>query len=482
MDVLKQYKIMKNRYKIFTITFLLGWMGFAQNQTTKSYSIEECISIALENNLDLKSTNLLANSAKVNYQQSKANLLPSLNGNFNLGVNDGRSIDPFTNDFINQELTFSNLGLSLNMTIFNGFRLLNSAKQNRLNKKASEMEIEAAKQDLILNVTLAYLQVLNSKAVLDLSKSRLETTKGQIKIQEQFFKNESGNPADYADILGQLASDETSVLSSESSLNNSKISLARLLNLDTNVEVDVQNLIMDFETYDLSAEEVYTDAIQNLATFKVRELRIEAAKKGVSIAKSQFTPEISLFGGINTNYSSAAQLFNSTGSSVVETGDFVSLDGQDYFVMTEQTTFASESIGFKDQLDNNLNTVIGVSVSVPLFNSFRAKNNVALEKINVEESILELERTNQDIKNTIRQVHFDMEAVYRRHQSLLKQVVAYEESFRINEIRFKNGVSNFLNYITSKNNLDNAKVNLANAKYEYLLRTKVLDYYRGYFQ
>ncbi|WP_299118905.1 TolC family protein [uncultured Winogradskyella sp.] len=464
---------------IYIIIFMMSLTGYAQDQSEKRYSLEECISIALQNNLDLKSTNLLANSAKVNYQQSKANLLPSINGNFNLGVNDGRSIDPFTNDFINQELTFSNLGLSIDATIFNGFRLLNTAKQNRLNKKASDLEIEAAKQDLVLNVTLAYLQVLNARDVLELTKARLEATRKQLNIQKGFYENESGNPADYADILGQVANDETSILVSESSLNNAKLSLMRLLNLEEGGGIDTKNLILDFEVYNLSADEVYLQALQNLATFKARELRVEAAKKGVSVAKSQFTPEISVFGGVNSNYSSAAEIFTSTGTSIVETSDFVTVNGQDLPVMTEQTSFASNGIGYEDQLDNNLNTVIGVAVNVPLFNGFRAKNNVALEKIRVKESILDLERTHLDIKNVIAQVHFDMEAAYKRHQSLLKQVEAYEESYRINDIRFKNGVSNFLNYISSKNNLDNARVNLANAKYEYLLRVKILDYYRG---
>jgi outer membrane protein len=251
------------------------------------------------------------------------------------------------------------------------------------------------------------------------------------------------------------------------------------LNLEDNVNLNTEGLILDFEKYNLSAEDVYNESLEHLATFKARALRIEAAKKGVSVAKSQFTPEISLFGGVNTNYSSAAQLFNATGTSIVQTGDFVTVDGQDLLVMTEQTAFESKSISFSDQLDNNLNTVVGVAVNVPLFNGFRAKNNVALEKIRVEESVVELERTHVDIKNAIAQVHFDMEAAYKRHESLERQVVAYQESYRINDIRFKSGVSNFLNYITSKNNLDNAKVNLANAKYEYLLRVKVLDYYRG---
>ncbi|WP_246296659.1 TolC family protein [Winogradskyella vidalii] len=461
------------------IIVMMSWAGFTQNTTDKSYTLDDCIAIALEHNLDLKSTNLLANSAKVNYQQSKADILPSLNGSFNLGVNDGRSIDPFTNAYINQELTFSNIGLSLDMTIFNGFRLLNAAKQNRLNQKASDLEIEAAQQDLILNVTLAYLQVLNAKDVLELAKSRLETTKQQLKIQQDFYDNESGNPADYADILGQLASDETSVLMAESSLNNAKLSLQQLMNLKEDIHLATDVLLLDFNNYEVSVNTVFEDAIRNLATFKAKELRIEAAKKGVRVAKSQFTPEISLFGGLNTNYSSAAELFTATGSSFVETGDFVTVDAEDLPIMTEQTNYASEGIDYTDQLDNNLNTVVGVQVNVPLFNGFRAKNNVALEKIKVEESIIELERTHVDIKNAIAQVYFDMEAAYKRHKSLEKQVEAYEESYRINDIRFKNGVSNFLNYIISKNNLDNAKVNLANAKYDYLLRVKVLDYYRG---
>lgn len=471
---------MKQNQIIFILLILIGWLGNAQELIEKTYSLDDCIAIALENNLDLKSANLRANSAKVNHQQSKANMLPSINGNFNLGVNDGRSIDPFTNDFINQDLTFSNMGLSLDMTIFNGFRLLNQAKQNYLNRKASELEKEAAQQDLVLNVTLAYLQVLNSKAVLDLTKQRYDVTRKQLKIQEDFYKNESGNPADYADVLGQIANDETSILMSESNLNNARLNLIRLLNLPNDIQIDAESILLDFEEYKYSADEVYKEALDNLATFKATELRIEAAKKGISVAKSQFTPQVSVFGGMNTNYSSAAETFNTAGTSIVETDNFVTVNGNDFLVMTEQTSFTAQSIDYEDQLDNNLNTVVGVAVNVPLFNSFRAKNNVALEKIRLEESILDLERTHLDIKNTIAQAHFDMEATYNRYQSLQKQVEAYQESYRINEIRFNNGVSNFLNYIVSKNNLDNAKVNLTNTKYEYKLRVMVLDYYRGH--
>lgn len=463
---------------IFTVLLMQG-IGFAQTKPKNEYTLTECINIALKNNLDLKSTTLRANTANINFKQSKTNILPTLNGNYNIGVNTGRSIDPFTNDFINQELTFSNARLSLDATIFNGFRLLNTIKQQRLNKQAADLEIEEAKQNLVLNVTLAYLQVLNSRDLLELSKKRLETTIKQYKRQEVLYNQEVGNPADFADIKGQLTRDETSILVSKSVLNNAKINLARLLNITNGITINTTDLLLDIKHYGFSSEEVFNEALLNLATFKAKALRVEAAKKGINVAKSQFTPEITFFGQLNTNYSSAAQTFTATGTSVEDTGDFVTINNQDIAVQTNKTQFEGRKIGYRDQFDNNLNTVVGVAINIPLFNGFRAKNNVALEKIKVEEAIITLDRTEQDIKNAIAQVHFDMQAAYNRYNSLKKQVEAFTESFRVNDVRFNNGASNFLAYITSKNNLDAAQTNLINAKYEYLLRVKVLEFYRG---
>ncbi|WP_343914117.1 TolC family protein [Aquimarina litoralis] len=464
---------------IYISAFLLSFTGFTQRKDTERYSLDQCIAMALENNLDLKYTTLRANTALINHRQAKANILPSLNGNYNIGVNNGRSIDPFTNDFINQELTFSNARLNLDATIFNGFRILNTVKQQRYNRLASEMEIEEAKQTLILNVTLAYLQVLNQTDVLTLAKDRLIVTNKQLKQQEDLYNEEFGNPADFADIKGQKTIDETNILIAESSLNNAKLSLAQLLNTDADITADKASILLDFKEYTLSSEDVFKDAMQNLATFKAQELRVKAAKKGVQVARAQYIPEISFFGQINTNYSSVAETFTETGSEIIETGDFVTVNNEQLSVFTDRTQFRGESIDYLDQFDNNLNTVVGIAVDIPLFNGFRAKNNVALEKIRAEESLIELERTSQQVKNAIDQVHFDMQTAYDRYQSLQNQVAAFEESYRVNEIRFNNGVSNFIAYITSKNNLDNARTNLTNAQYEYLLRVKVLEFYRG---
>ncbi len=470
---------MKRNHFICTLVLTLGLLSMAQGQTEKKFTLEECISIALKNNLDLKSSKITEKTATINLKQSKSDLLPSVNGNYNVGVNNGRSIDPFTNDFINQRLTFSNANLNLDAVVFNGFRLLNSVKQQKMNAKAANMEVEQEKQNLILSVTLAYLQVLNSRDVLALNEQRLAATKNQLKIQKDLYDEGRSNPADYTDLLGQKAIDETTILSSRIQLNNAKLSLARLLNVDSEIQIDERSMLLSLEKYNRSSEQVYQDALKELATFKARTLRVDAAKKGVQVARSQYIPQVSVFGQLNTNYSSAAETFTETGSAIVETGDFVTINNQNVPVLREQSSFNAAQIPYLDQFENNLNSVIGVSVRVPLFNGFRAKNNIALEKVKVEESLVALERTQIEIKNTIKQVHFDMEAAFARYQSFQKQVDAFKRSFQVNETRFNNGVSNFLAYITSKNNLESARINLSNAKYAYVLRVKVLEYYRG---
>ena len=457
----------------------IQYISSAQTEEKVALSLNECIKIALENNLDLKSSVLSAETSEVIFKQTRSNVLPNLNANYNLGVTNGRSIDPFSNDYIDQQLTFSNAGLNLNAVVFNGFRLMNSVRRDRFNLKASEMEINEARQNLILNVTLAYLQILNNQDLVELAKLRLTTTERQTERLEVLYNEGEGNPADYTDIKGQYANDEASVIDAENNLRNSVLSLAQLLNVDYDIVPEGLNTLTEFENYDLSANQVYQEALENLATFKAKEFRIEAAKKDVNVSKSFYIPEVSVFAQLNTNYSSAAQLFTENGSEFVESGGFITIDGEDIPVISNEIQYAGDEISYSDQFNNNLNSAVGVEVAIPLFNGFRAKNNVALQRIKLEESIVDFENTKSLFKQAIKQAHSDMEAALKRYEVLQNQVSAFEDSFRVNEIRFNNGVSNIVAYIISKNNLDNARINLSNAKYEYLLRVKVLEYYRG---
>lgn len=459
--------------------FIATVMLSAQTEQRTAITLEECISLAIDNNLDLKTTKLNQETWDVNFKQNKNALLPNVNGSYNLGVSNGRSIDPFTNGIVNQELTFSSASLGLDLVAFNGFRLLNRWKQAKLNLKSAEMEVEAARQSLILNVTLTYLQVLNAQDLVKLAESRLKTTQSQLDRLQSFYEEETGNPAEYHDLQGQLALDASNIIESKNNLENELINLNILVNSEEAVTVAPLNIELDFKVYGYTAQEIYDQALQVFPTIKARDLNIEASEKAIAVARSQYVPEISIFANLNTNYSSAARLFNESGTSIEGTNDFVTINNQDYTVFSQQTNFTNESIPYRDQFDNNLNSSIGVSVSVPIFNGFRAKNNVALEKIKKEEAETNLAQIKLDLKQSIHQSYNAMTTAFERYKLLQAQVDAYKESFRINEIRFNIGISNSVDYIISKNNLDNAQTNLANVKYEYALRVKILEYYRG---
>ena len=455
---------------------LLNVIGQTSNET---YNLQECIDIALKNNLDFKSAQLRTQSENVNFKQSKNALLPTLNGSYNIGQTSGRSIDPFTNSYINEKLTFSNAALRLGTVVFNGFNLINRWKQQKLNLLASEMESEDQKYNLILNVTLAYLQVMNTKDLYTLAQNRLGATDHQLERLKSMFDENLGNPAEYRDFQGLKANDMANLISSKNNFEDSKLSLRELLNINTDFSVTAIDVPISFNTYEESFESVYTQALQNMAIIKAGEYRLEASKKGISVAKSGYAPEISFFANLNTNYSSAARTFNDNGSSTVDTGDFVTIGGQVFPVNTEQINFVAEEIPYNDQFENNFNSSAGVAVNIPLFNGFDTKNKVALEKIKKEEATIELERIKLQLRTAIALTYKDMVAAFERYEVLQKQNQAYKESLRINEIRFTNGVNNSVGYIISKNNLENARVNLNNAKYEYILRLKLLEYYKG---
>lgn len=461
----------------FLLLFFSSVSGFAQDPELE-LDLKEAIKIALENNLEVKSSALRAETSALEFKQTRNSRLPNLNANYSYGLNTGRSIDPFTNTYIDEELNFSSAGLNLGATLFKGFQIKNRIQRERFNLEAAEMEVQEARQEMVLEVTLAYFQVLNNKDLLKLAKTRRTATLDQLERLGDLNEEGVGNPADYTDIRGQLAHDDALIADAQNSLIASRLELKRLLNIAA--EVDVKQIIAEPRAYNLSADEVFEESLENLATFKAGALRIEAAQEAIQVSRSLYAPEISLFAQLNTNYSSLARLFNETGTSIVETGQFVSVGDTEYSVLEQQPNFVEQKIPYKDQLTNNLNSNIGVSVSIPVFNGFRAKNTVALQKIVLEERKLDNQRTKNEFEQAIHQAHNDMQTSFKRFAIFKEQVNAYSESFRVNEIRFNTGVSNIVAYIISKNNLDHAKINLANARYEYIFRTKILDYYRGF--
>jgi outer membrane protein len=280
------------------------------------------------------------------------------------------------------------------------------------------------------------------------------------------------------DLKGQLASDELSAVNSRNTLETSKLTLSQLMNMPYSRALQVERLTADQlpAQYENDVETIYQTALAQLALVKAAVLRTESAQKGVRVAQGSLFPQLSLFGGLSTNYSSAAKS-QSFSNFTLDSVGFVK--GSNVPVFFRNDHFSQQDIKYVDQLKNNYGTSVGISLQIPLFNSFNNRNRVRLAKIDLKNREYIEENTRIRLRQAIEQAYFNMVAARERYDASSRQVAAFKESFRAAEVRFNAGAINSVEYLNSKNFLDRANVQLIIARYDYVLRTKILDYYQA---
>ncbi len=225
-------------------------------------SLKEAVDIAIKNNLMVKQSELRTETADINRKQSKAYLLPNLNGSFNYGWNNGRNIDPFTNTYVNQQLAGSNIGLNGQWNVFNGFQVQNSIKQNKLAYEASKIELQQAKETITLNVILNYLQVLNNEDLLVNTSNQATVSRQQVDRLEIMVKEGAVGLYLLADLKGQLANDQVAIVNAQNSLDLSRLTLCQLLNIPYNksLQLERNDAMIPAEMYQGNPEEIYAIA------------------------------------------------------------------------------------------------------------------------------------------------------------------------------------------------------------------------------
>jgi outer membrane protein len=474
---------MKQNQTITGICILLlatGLNCFSQTAATK-YSLKQCIEQALANNIPVKQTGLQVETAGINLQQSKTDRLPNLNGSWDFGFNRGRSVDPQTNGYINQQLSSSNTGLSSGLIVFNGMRLKNLIQQNNFSYEAAKMDAQQAKDNLTLNVILAYLLVLNNEDVLEITKGQLEVTKKQVERTGILIKEGSGANYLLTDLKGQLANEEINLINLNTALQQSRLSLCQLMNIAFNPALQLEriNLETPLLPYTVNAGEVYQTAVTNLALVKANAFKVQSAEKAIKVAQGSVFPVLRFNGNLGSNYSSLAKTLTPTNITEENTGAYVKINSIPNPVLTQQQNFSAAKTGYTKQLNNNLGTFVGVNLQIPVFNSFQTKNRVKLATITFKNSQLEADNTKLILQQNIEQAHLNSTSAYERYAVLQEQVKNLEESFRAAEVRFNSGVINAPEYLIAKNNLDRAKTNWSQTRYEYIFRTKILDFYQG---
>ncbi len=475
---------MKSLFPCLLICFFYATKVSAQDSTFRSsaLTLQQCVETAISNNLSVKQNELATQRSAINYNQAKLNLLPNLSGNVTQGLNQGRSVDPTTNAYLNQQINYTNYSVGSSVVLFNGFLLWNTIKQNLFAFQASKLELQQQKDNLTLNVILAYLQILNNQELVNQSKNQAAVSQEQIRRSEILNKDGAIAPYQLSDLRGQLSNDSLSIINNQNNLEAAKVALVQLMNVpyqkqQSYAPLNAEQLSTSFNN---SPDAIYEAALEQLSLVKASSLRTKSAAKSVGSARGYLYPTLSLNAYLYTRYSSAGSRSIFVDSARVASNDYVTLqNGSKSYVMTNQSDYRSEKISYGNQFKNNYNSAITLGLQVPIFTNWVARNRIALAKIDFKNAELIEQTTRIQLKQSVEQAFFNTSASASRYRTLQSQVRSYSESFKATEVKFNAGVGNSVDYTIAKNKLDAANINLISARYDYILRMKILDYYQG---
>ena len=294
-----------------TILFLccLATLGFAPVKAQKVWSLEECINYALENNLQIKRQEGNVEYSKNNMNQSYFNMLPNANGQINQGWNSGQTFDYFSSQYTNQNYWSSNWGLNSNILLFNGFQTWNNIAKSKYNFLKSQSDLDKSKNDISTQLALGYLQVLFTKELLDVAKSKLEVTSLQSERTRKML--EVGNVAqgEFLQIKAQESNDKTALINAQNNLEIAYLNLTQMLDLDSvrGFEIVVpENIEVEMLSPVASVQDIFAVALTTMPQIKSAQYALKSAEKELNMAWGQLSPTFNLNGGLNTFYSQIA--------------------------------------------------------------------------------------------------------------------------------------------------------------------------------
>ena len=475
------------------LTFLLWVMalvGKAQDPASNIWDLRRCVKQALENNLNVKQSMLNVETSDINYRQSRCDLLPNLNTGGSFGYQWGRTIDPTSNLFTTQQVNFINLNTGSSWVLFNGMRKFNVLKQSRTDLEASQLDLEKSKNDVILDVITFYINAIFNQELLENARLQLSTTEQQVELTRKQVEAGALPKANLLDLLSQMASNDVNVVNQENTLNLSLLQLQQALQLspspDFGVEVpaiDIAGEVVLRET----VEDIYRQALSTMPEIESAEMKVRSAVYGVRSARGSLYPTLNLNANIFTNYSDAAnrQRFEPDGGFTVidnpQIGFLPSTNepvlGVEPQVIPTGETFPDYSVGA--QLQDNVSRSLSLGLAIPLFNGMSARSGLQRALIQEEQARITAEQTRNTLRQAIETAYNDVLAAIKTYNASLRLVEAREESFRINKQRYELGAANFVDYQEAENNFFQAKSDLLRAKYDYIFKQKILDFYQG---
>jgi outer membrane protein len=433
-------------YLVLIFSFSFQFSVWAQ----QSWTLTQCISYAIENNINLKEYEILEKLALEDVRQSKRNVLPGVSGSTSAGLSFGRSIDPNTNGYVNTEFFNNTYSLSSSIAVFDGFRIQNHIKYQQFKKEASEYMRINASDDLAFGVMIAFYDVVYYKGMLEIAIEQVEASKLSLKTTEKMVDVGLKAKTDLLEMRANLESEELNKITIENKVETVTLQLKQLMNFVSRDEMELlDDSTLVFNEVVEEPRQLFNQYTSWSPYYQSIEANMKATEKGLALSRSQLYPSLWASGSISTGFYE---------TNVNDIG---------------------ETIGFRDQFKNNKSQYLGASLSIPIFSRWANRSDIKKAK-------LEIERVKTNLEDEKQKMFFEMvnnltelEALYKEYNQYLKRKEVDVLAFRAAEKKFEQGLMDINDYYLAKNRLANTQSQVLRSRTQWEIKIKVLEFYKG---
>lgn len=440
--------------KKIILSALITGVSCLQLSAQEPWSLKQCIDYATEHNINVRQQILKQKNQELEVNTTKWSRLPNLGAgagqNFYFGRGPGRD-----GTYRDQSQSSSSLDISTSVSLFNGLRTWNQLNARKFDLEAAIEDLNKAKEDLALNITAYYLQVLFNKELRQIAEDQVQLTTSQLQKTEVLVKSGKTPESELYESRANLAKEEVNLTDADNALKLSLLDLSQLLNLDSLENFDIQT--PDIETLALTdalklmnPEEVFTQSVENRPAVRAAQQRLQSSLQELKVSKAAFYPSLSL----SASYSNS-------------------------FFHTYNLDEGQSNTSFSEQVKQNGSETVGLKLSIPIFNRLATRNQVRASRIEIESRELVLEETRQTLFKEIQQAFYNAVAAHDKFRSSRKSVEASQLALQYEEQKYNAGKSTVFQFNEVKTRLAKSMSDLAQAKYDFVFRSRILDFYKG---
>ncbi|MEX2597170.1 MAG: TolC family protein [Salibacteraceae bacterium] len=462
------------RFNAFFIVFLFA--SFLSN-AQEPLSLSACIEQAWANNLQVKQSELNLESSESQLKSTRANALPNLNGFATHNYNWGQRIDPFTNQFATTRVQSNSFGLSAGIDLFNGFQTHQRIQSDQAALEVSKYDLEAQKNDIALSVAAGYLQVLLVEELIDAAEQQAAITKNQLERVAKLVEVGAENIGSQYELEAQFARDRSNLTQRKNDYQNAMLQLKQMMLLPADENISLEKPVVEADsTLRLeNSKTVYGMAESNMPEIKRAEFSLVQWEHQLGAARSGWYPSLTLSGSIGSGYSGLRTEVESV-TPVTQTIGYTE-SGDQVFAQSFDANLVR--VPFVTQVGDNFNQFVGVSLNVPIFNRWSVQNNVNQARINRSIAELQLEQEKLGLRQRIETARTDAIAARELYKANIDALKSSSKSFEFAAARFEAGALDITAFNTAKNNLQIAQNEVSRSRYDFVFKTKILDFYMG---